>query len=262
MKRIFSLLLVLGALFTSCSKSEQQQGESNATTATDFKTTSVALPFSGYWLSESYFNDIKTHQSPQKSQEGSEDVFVVIPDSTLQPTMMVWNFHEGSEEIKVLKKDDAYQLYEVVIDSLTRPLKDIKIISPTKIEIGNKAFVKISPYAKPNEKNNPLILEEILFKGKYSLADGTEVEFKNNGEITGLENYRYYQPAIDYIGPGLQIDQVSLSNTEDKKEWMAFKFRGDTLLIHQIKCVEFDKSNNECGLADFGALKYTLVRKK
>jgi hypothetical protein len=262
MKRIFSLLLVLGALFTSCSKSEQQQGESNATTATDFKTTSVALPFSGYWLSESYFNDIKTHQSPQKSQEGSEDVFVVIPDSTLQPTMMVWNFHEGSEEIKVLKKDDAYQLYEVVIDSLTRPLKDIKIISPTKIEIGNKAFVKISPYAKPNEKNNPLILEEILFKGKYSLADGTEVEFKNNGEITGLENYRYYQPAIDYIGPGLQIDQVSLSNTEDKKEWMAFKFRGDTLLIYEIKCVEFDKSNNECGLADFGALKYTLVRKK
>ncbi|RDB06674.1 hypothetical protein [Runella aurantiaca] len=262
MKRILSLLLVLGVLVTSCSKPEQQQGESAASTTPDFKTTTVALPFSGYWLSESYFNDIKTHQSPQKSQEGSEEVFVVIPDSTLQPTMMVWNFHEGSEEITVLKKDGAYQLYEVVIDSLTRALKDIKIISPTKIEIGNKAFVKISPHAKPNEKNNPFILEEILFKGKYSLADGKEVEFKNNGEVTGLENYRYYQPAIDYIGPGLQIDQVSLSSTEDRKEWMAFKFRGDTLRIYQIKCIEFDKSNNECGLADFGALKHTLVRKK
>ena len=261
MKQIFSLLLVLGILVTSCSKPEQQ-GDSDATTAPDFKTASVALPFAGYWLSESYFNDIKAHQSPQKSQEGSEDVFVVMPDSTLQSTMMVWNFHEGSEEITVLKKDDTYQLYEVVADSLTRPLKDIKIISPTKIEIGNKAFVKISPYAKPNEKNNPLILEEILFKGKYSLADGKEVEFKNNGEITGLQNYRYYQPAIDYIGPGLQIDQVSLSSTEDQKEWMAFKFRGDTLRIYQIKCVEFDKSNNECGLADFGPLKHILVRKK
>lgn len=101
MKRVFSLLLVLGILVTSCSKSEQQ-GDSGA--ATDSKTTSVILPFSGYWLSETYFNDIKTHQSPQKSQEGSEDVFVVIPDSTLLPTMMVWNFHEGSEEITVLKK--------------------------------------------------------------------------------------------------------------------------------------------------------------
>ncbi len=196
MKQIFSLLLILGVLLAGCSKPEQQ-GESTTATTTDFKTTSAALPFSGYWLSESYFNDIKAHQSPQKSQEGSEDVFVVIPDSTLQHTMMVWNFHEGSEEITVLKKDNAYQLYEVVGDSLTRPLKDIKIISPTKIEIGNKAFVKISPYAKPDEKNNPLILEEILFKGKFSLADGNEVEFKNNGEITGLENYRYYQPAID-----------------------------------------------------------------
>lgn len=261
MKNLFFFLLLLSALFAACTKPEQQE-DPNASVTDDFKKLDTALSFAGYWLSESYYNDINAHRSPQKSQEGSEDCFVVIPGRTLQPTMMVWNFHEGSEEIAVVKKGPHYQLYEFRADSVESYQKDITLISPDKIKIGDKTFVKITPYAKPNEKNNPLILEEILFKGKYQSTDGKEIEFRNDGQVIGLENYRYYQPAIDYIGPGMQINQVSLSAAEDKKQWMAFTFRQDTLLIYDIKCVEFDKTNNECGLADFGTLKYTLVRKK
>ncbi|WP_428657923.1 hypothetical protein [Runella sp.] len=261
MKQLLFFVLILSVLIAACSKPDQKE-TTTAAASGDFKKLDTALSFAGYWLSESYYNGIITGRSPQKIQEGSEDCFVVIPEKTLKPAMMVWNFHEGSNEMTVLKNGSAYQLYEKMGDSLTRYLKDIKVISPDKIQIGAKNFVKITPYAKPNEQNNPLILEEILFKGTYRSTDGKEVEFKNNGEVTGLENYRYYQPALDYIGPGLQVDQVSLSATEGKKEWLAFKFRQDSLLIYQIKCVEFDKTNNECGLADFGALKYTLVRKK
>ncbi len=260
MKQQLFLLLIVGVLFAACSKPEQQDTSGSA--PVDFKKWKTALPFAGYWLSESYFTDIQQRRSPQKAQEGSEECLMVIPDSTLKPTLMVWNFHEAIQEINVLKNGDTYQLYETIRDSLTQHFKDVEIISPHKIKIGNKPFVRITPYAKPNEGNTPLILEEILFKGKYQTPDGKQVEFKNNGEITGLENYRYYLPAIDYIGPGLQVDQVSLSAIEDKKEWMAFKFHADTLLIYQLKCIEFDKFNNECGLVDFGPLKYTLVRKK
>lgn len=261
MKRFSLLILIISTLFAACSNSGQQE-DSTVSGSADFKKLDTTLSFAGYWLSESYFNDINTQKSPQKSQEGSEDCFVVIPDRTLQPTMMVWNFHEGSEEIAVVKKGPHYQLYEFRTDSLGIYQKDITLISPAKIKIGDKTFVKITPYAKSNEKNSPLILEEILFKGKYQSADGKEVEFRNDGQVSGLAHYRYYQPAIDYIGPGMQINQVSLSTTEGKKEWMAFKFRQDSLFIYDIKCVEFDKTNNECGLADFGTLKYTLVRKK
>lgn len=259
MKRLFFCFLLLSVLFAACTKSGQQE---NSTAAVDFTKLDTALSFAGYWLSESYYNDIITHKSPQKSQEGSEECFVVIPERTLQPTMMVWNFHEGSEEISVVKKGSKYQFYEFSADSVGSYQKDITLISFDKIKIGDKTFVKITPYAKPDEKNNPLILEEILFKGKYRSADGKEVEFRNDGQIVGLGNYRYYQPTMDYIGPGMQIDQVSLSADEDQKQWMAFKFRQDTLLIYNIKCVEFDKSNNECSVADFGTLQYTLIRQK
>lgn len=261
MKHLFFFLLLLSALFVACSKSGQQES-ATASVAVDFTKLDTALSFAGYWLSESYFNDINTHRSPQKSQEGSEDCFVVIPERTLQPTMMVWNFHEGSEEITVVKKGPQYQLYEFRAAGPGSYQKDITVISADKLKIGDKTFVKITPYAKPNEKSSPLILEEILFKGKYRSADGKEVEFRNDGRIIGLDNYHYYQPTMDYIGPGMQIDQISLSAAEEQKQWMAFKFRQDTLLIYDIRCIEFDKANNECSLADFGTLKHTLIRKK
>lgn len=257
MKYILFLTFVL--FLGGCTFNEKQD---TTISSTDFKKLDTTLSFAGYWLSESYLKDIQQHKSPQKSQEGSEDCMVIIPERTLQPTSLIWNFHEGSPEMRVVKNGNQYQLYESVEDSLTQLYNTIKILSPTKISIGEKDFVKITPHINSGEAGNPLILEEILFKGAYILPDGQKVIFKNNGQVNGLDDFQFYEAAIDYIGPGMQVDQLSLSATKDKKNWMGFKFQGDTLLVFNLKCVEYDKANETCGWVDFGELKYTLVKQK
>lgn len=253
------IILLTWQLLASCSTAGKQ--ERVATTSKGFRTLDTTIHFAGYWLSEAYFNSINKDKSPKKAQEGSEDCFIVIPDRTLKKTMMIWNFHEGSGDFTVLKNDDKYQLCEVVEDGIN-PQKDIEVIAENKIKIGNKFFVKITPYAKADNASNPLILEAILFSGKYQSNSGTIVEFKNNGQVTGLGNYQYYEPLIDYMDAGLQVDQVRLGESEKKNNLFGFKFKLDTLLIYQLNCIEYDSTNQQCGLVDYGQLKYKLVRAK
>lgn len=263
MKKILFSILTIGLLF-SCSSTERQES-SNRTTSVDFKKLDTLISFGGYWLGEDYFNSIREFKSPKKAQDGSE--FLFIPDRTLKQTMMIYNFHEGNPQLTILKNGPKYQIWTLQNDSISEAFdvlqefssNEIQVFSPTKIKIGNKNFVKINPFPT---KDNFKILEEILFKGQYTNAEGKNIEFKNNGELIGLDSFHYYSPNNDYFDEGEQVDQISLVKSEKDLDWFGFKFKNDTLELYKLKCITYDSTSHGCGEVEFGQLTYKLWKKK
>jgi len=221
MIRTILIILILGVLI-SCSSNN---GQVNSNTTTN--------PLEGCWISEDYFNSIKEFKSPLKAQNGS--LFFVISDTTHNEVMMSYNFHEGAPET----------------------LNNLQIISPTKIKLADKNFVRINPLHR--EYDYYRILEEILFKGRYTTTEGKRIEFKNNGQVEGLEEFHFYEPLIDYFDEGCQVDQIRfMKESREFGEYYGFKFKADTLELYKLHCLEFDSVSKMCGVVEFGQLIYRL----
>jgi len=250
-KVILSLFII--GLMSSCFIRNSK--ENNTRAVFDFKAFDTTIAFFGCWLSEDYFNSIKQFKSPHKAQDGS--AFIVIPDQTLKPTMMIDNFHEGGPPLTVLKDSSTYQLWSIKDSIISLYIDDIEILSEDKIKIGDRLFVKINPFSSVE---NLQILEEILFKGQYITSDGKQVEFKNDGKLIGLDNYSYYIPAIDYFDAGMQIDQIELAKSQTNSESYGFKFNNDTLELFKLNCLTFDSSQFRCVEVTYGKLAYKMWR--
>jgi hypothetical protein len=239
----------------------------------NFKTLDTAVSFAGYWLNESYYNNIKEFGSPRKAERVGNCKFVIIPERTLMKTIMICDFHEETYFTKILKNRSNYELWGINEDGLAQRKATVQFISQNKIKIGNENYIKISPSnIKDNMfhssiENQYLILEQILFKGQYITADGKKVEFKSNGQVMGLDNFHFYSPiAIYFNDEGLQVDQVIFSKSEkgfewNDLEWLPFKFKKDTLELYKPKCLDFDSTNQRCARVDFGKLIYKMWRK-
>jgi hypothetical protein len=247
------IALTIGLLF-SCSSTDNKTDQ---TSVTNFKTYDTIISFAGYWLCKDYFESINNFKSPKKAQDNSE--FIFIPDRTLKQTMMIANFHEGGPVLTILKNIDHYELWEIQEDSLTQRLDKIEIIDNINIKIGDRLFVKINPTKGDNSSR---ILEEILFKGTYSNSTGTTIEFKNTGQVIGLDNFKIYEPVIDYIDAGMQVDQIGLGQNKNELEYFGFKFNKDTLELYKLNCLTYDSADNRCVEVELGQLKHKLWKKK
>lgn len=254
MKKILPTLLAIW-MFSSCSSSDSQE---HSNSSIDFKTFETPIPYNGDWICEDYFNSIQEYKSPKKAQDNS--VFIRIPDKTLKPTMMIYNFHEGGSPLTILKKENIFQIWETQDDTLSQFLNVIESVSENKIKIGEHNFIKINS-AKTN--GDIKILEEMLFRNEYiNNATKDIIEFRNTGELIGLGSYTFYKPNYDYYDQGLQVDQVGLGKTEDDIEWFGFKFQDGALELYKLKCVEFDSTSKNCGVVVLGELTYKLWQKK
>ena len=223
----------------------------------NIKTLSVEIPFAGCWVSEDYYKSIKKYKSPKKAQSGAQ--FIEIPKRTLLTTTIINNFHEGSATMVVLKNMGHYELWGYDEDSIKQHLYNIKVVSPTKIKIGTTYYIKINVTKKDYSYT---ILEELLFKGIYTTKEGKKVEFKNNGRVEGLDDFKYYTPYIDYYDAGMGIDQISLGKSENTKEDYGFKYKNNVLEIYKIKCLVYDTADKRCVDVAYGKLLYKLTKNK
>lgn len=255
MKHALLFLLAITIMLSCGTDAKPAQQEQAAAPATDFKSLSAPVPFAGNWISDNYLLDIQEHQSPRKAQENIEECFIRIPGSTLLPTTMVINFHEGLSDLVTVSNNGSYQLWEKQNDTLTRMRYTIETLSADKIKIGDKPFTRINIESSSEQ---PRILEEILFKGVYESKKGERVEFKNNGEVSGLGKYKYYTPIQDYFDAGLQIDQVGLGETKDQPTYFGFKFKKDKLELYTLKCLEYDEADKRCVEVTYGEKTYEL----
>ena len=258
MSKICFLAIILSVLI-ACKGEQKPVAEPAPPKKLNYKEIKAPIPFSGSYLNETYLAGIRDHKSPRKAQEGIDECFVRIPANTLTPTTMVFNFHEAMTDMMPLNNNGTYELWETQNDTLSKLRYTIEIVGEDKIKIGEKNFVKINPEYSGNQ---PLILEEILFQGAYILKKGGKVEFRNNGEVTGLGKYKYYVPVMDYFDAGLQIDQVGLGETRDKLDYYGFKFRKNGLDLFEIKCKTYDEKEKRCVDVDFGKKVFDLTLDK
>lgn len=228
-------------------------GDKNNNSNQSFKQLDTTVSISGYWLNEDYYKSIRAFKSPKEAQDGSE--FIFIPSRTLQQTIMIYNFHEGGSFLKIIKNNKHYELWEVIDDSLTQKLYTIEEISPTQIKLGKKIFHKITI---EKHQDSYKILEALLFKGKYTTTDGKTVQFKANGQLLGLDDFKYYEPIIDYFDAGMQVNQIGLGNSPKNLIWYGFAFNKDTLSLYKLNCLNFDSTMNDCVEVDYGTLAYKL----
>lgn len=241
------LFIAVISTLISCSPANKKKDLKN------HKETDTLVSFSGSWLDEDYYNSITKLKSPKAAQDGAE--FIIIPNSTLQDMIMIYNFHEGGSPLRVVKDKDKYEIWDSEEGRVTQKQADIKLLDNTKIQLGEKKFVKING---SGELGHEKILEEILFKGTYWNEKGNPVEFKADGTVTGIEEISYYEPVIDYFGEGMEVDQVALGKSKENTVLYGFKFEANTLTIFQLNCLNFDESTKSCVEVGYGKLLYTL----
>lgn len=236
------------------------------TSSVNFKAANGKIPIAGYWVSENYFNSIKENKSQKKAQNNS--LLIIIPERANEKTTILYAFHDDFDYYTILKNQNKYEIWETQNKRLSKLEYVIEVISSSRIKMGENVLVKINPVIVNDLnhlglKNEILIQEELLFKGEYITADGKKVEFKNNGQIIGLDGFHYYAPNNENYDEGSQVDQVQLVKSEKNIEWKdeenyGYKFNRDTLELYKIKCIEFDSTSHNCGIIEFGELIYKL----
>ena len=254
-------------LWFSCSPVYRQHYNIEATSDEQIDINEK-ISIAGIWLSENYYNSLKEFKSPKKAQDNS--LLLVIPESISEKTTIMYDFHDDFENYAIVKNLSDYEIWENFNNHNTKFEYNIKVISSTKIKIGETILIKIDPikvkdFFHNGLKNELLVLEELLFKGIYITLDGKKVEFKNNGQIEGLEGFFYYKPEIDYYDQGMQVDQLILVKSEKSIEWKdleyyGFKFNMDTLELYKLNCIDFDSTYQQCGIVENGELLYKLWR--
>jgi hypothetical protein len=252
MIRLTVILLTCSILF-ACHSTNPQPGEPSkpiASTTTNFKTLDTVVPFAGFWVNETYVNNIKQTQSPRKCQNLLESC-ITIPGRTLQTTSMVSGFHDGAGEMVVVKKDNTFQFYYKYNDTIRDLAYDIKVISPEKLKIGKNTFIK----------TNEAFLADILFSGEYLDSLGNTVQFSKDGDVKGLPYYTGYFPMYDYTTEeDLGVDQLTMSRNH-RGTHLGFKFSKDTLFIYNLNCAQTDSSGVICLKFALGDIKFKLIRK-
>lgn len=248
-------IVIIGFLF-SCNSTDKTN-ESPEPILDSVKPLDAEISISGSWVNENYFNKIIKTQSPLKSQDSA--LFIIIPDKLIRKTSMIYNFHEGSSPLEIVKSNNQYEIWELYNDSLKRRIYDVKIISESKISLSNKVFVKVST---STNSENLKVLQEILFKGIYTDLNNKRIEFKPNGQITGLDAFNFYEPVVDYYDEGMQVDQIRLGKTKTDLENFGFIFRADTLELYKLHCVDFVGTSDICARVEYGQLIYRVWRRK
>lgn len=264
--RAFFGILIVGLLFSGLSINRDCYRIS--TTIVDNDNVDTIIPITGCWISESYVNSLKELKSPKKAQDNS--LLLIIPESINGNVTIMYDFHDDFDYFKIVRNNNDYEIWENLNEQKPKLIYSIKVISESKMVIGDTAFIRINPvrirdFFRNGLKNEILVQEELLFKGVYLNNDGKKVEFKNNGQIEGLEGYFYYKPESDYYDYGMQIDQLILVKSESNIKWQdleyyGFKFSYDTLELYKLDCIVFDSTYQTCVKVENGELLYKLWR--
>lgn len=266
MNRIFFLLLITCCIFSCVNPAAEQDAAAKDSVAlneaspglpADFKTLDTVLGFAGFWVNEKYIDNIRKTRSPLRSQ-GIEESCIMIPSRTLQVTRMIADFHEGAEDIVVVKDQDVYKLYDA---GLTNLHSELEIISPSRIKIGDQYFSRLTHF--DSTMQNFGILEELLFSGRYERENKSEVTFTVDGRVQGLDSFTRYSPVIDYTAGSLvDFDLLNMGAGKSKGADYGYRFKGDTLYIFRTACVTWDSEGKFCDSLAAGPVLYKLVRKK
>jgi hypothetical protein len=184
----------------------------------------VAKPdLKGAWISVDYLDQLKKTNSLRDAQGACELCGIIISDSAMVSTN--WNWHEGGD--LQLKDQNG-------VRSIEAEGSDIKYSLDASawpiLQLNGKSYSKIE-----HMENGP----NQLIAGKY-LLKGQPVVFTENGQCSGLGDFKYYSAVPDYITDQGKGDRIMLSkvNLDDAPGiFYAVSKTADQLVISDLKCI-------------------------
>jgi hypothetical protein len=246
-------------MILSCKQPDQPVSATTPTDASGTQDGQARGPFDlrGQWISQAYLDDLVRTGSPRKAQEGSEEVFLILPDSLEGTADLHYNFHEVLDGLRIGLTDDGFRIADPEGVLGRGPAYSLRKLDADHMLLNDKPFVRF-----PVSMNDqlPRVLERVLFDGMYQLPNGQRVTFDQDGRVRGLAGFQVYRPQLDYFDAGLQVDQVALGASPDDMKMYGFAFRKDKLTIYALKCKTFDKPSGQCVEVAFGEALYTLAR--
>lgn len=202
----------------------------------------------GTWVHKAYLADLEATKSTKKAQELGRDKLYRITENQ---EIMYMTLHEGAGGNRLLmnaKNEGAIYAQDTSIKySEVRFQEGI-------MRVENKTFVKVEGFGDSFAK----LINQTFFAGTYKMG-GETVLFNPNGNIKGLSGFTRYRLNTDYMDAGMQFDKIYLSPGDPQiEETFLYKFVGDTLLIKEPVCVEWDDERTHCYEIEQGKVIYKL----
>ena len=256
-KTIHFIAFTLFFINSSC----QNQSNSTSKSAEDVVKTSVSSnknypnELQGFWINMAYLQKLQAGKTPlfEIQKIGIAENGVTSFEISDSSASAGFNFHEG---MACTLKNVSQNHFEILnAENNNEKAFDLEVISKTYIKIGKTEMSKVG-----TAKNGVDALDYLLIGGKYSL-DNKTVELKEDGTISGLENYTHYSILYDYIGEENAPDQLELSTDDEVSTYFAFKNDKQTktiLSIFDLKCMK--KEGDDCLKTGIGKLHWKLVQ--
>lgn len=273
MRKLMILFLSL-IILSSCSNSKTEQDA-------DLKKTFMPI-FKGVWVLTEYIKKIEDTRSPLKSADKLRGVVTMIIGDKIQGDSLdvgvSWNNHEGSHftlyfttgikqnnlKINLPDYDEKANFYELGYEVMNNDtsLFLYHYSNANKI-LDKKQFTKVyNGDQSDGDAGRGLqhIVNDKLFCGEYLLVNNpiskTTIQFKKNGFVTGLSDFKTYLIMTDFLGgPYSNLDEVIFNLYPGKMKSYAFQMSGNRVDLYETTEEESQ------GLLKRGKLKYSLVRK-
>jgi len=210
----------------------------------------------GLWVNKVYADTLLLTRSPRTSQQVGGNTYLYFTDSAEPSVLVGLGFHEGTAW-SIIRSSNKVMLYD---SGERKNMGVVETISTEEFRLGSQDFIKLKHPNRDSYDYN--IVEELLFAGNYRIQNGATVSLSPDGRASGWDTIRYYVPNVDYIGPGMDVDQVQLGSDKDKLTPYGFRFDKDTLFIYKLNCLTADSITHECYSVAFGDVAWKLVKKR
>jgi hypothetical protein len=240
---------------TACGRANGKSSSDKIVAADSLQADTVQR-LEGLWVNKVYADTLLLTHSPRASQEVGGNTYLYFTDSAEPSVLVGLGFHEGTTW-SITRDSRKVMLYD---SGERRNMGSIETISTEEFRLGSQDFIKLK---HPNRDNYDYdIVEELLFAGNYRLQNGATVRLSADGLASGWDTIRYYVPDVDYIGPGMDVDQVELGSNKGKLTPYGFRFDMDTLFIYKLNCLIPDSLEHDCDSVAFGEVAWKLVKKQ
>jgi|GEM_PF-1925564 len=240
--KVIYLTFLVGSLAACTPHVQQGRTQPADSIPSTFK---VPTDLYGRWLNKTYVDKVKETRSTKEAQDFSDLCLATIEqrgDTTFLSTS--WNFHEGGDILALTMTSANKAESDSTDDPYERFVVTLNADSSINIAHGEQDNDYIKFGSGTKYRNYTEIVNEALFSGSYALGDSTLVEFHNDGRLDGIEGYVKYMANEDYIGPGMDYDQMNLTSASGCDSTFGYQFHDDTLDIFRLGCVESDPEDS------------------